>query len=126
MEDLIRDFLKQDSFAVAGSFRNPEKVAYRIFLTLKEAGHKVYPVNPSTKEVEGIRCYASVKDIPEDIGAVDLVTPPAISEKIVRECGEKGIKRVWFQPGAESEEAIKFCRDNGIKVIYGQCLLMKS
>lgn len=44
----------------------------------------------------------------------------------VKECAQKGIKRVWIQPGAESPAAIQFCRDNGIKVIYNICIMLAS
>ena len=126
MENLVKDFLKQRRFAVAGSFRNESKYAYRILQTLKSKGYEVYPVNPSLREVQGLTCYGSVRDIPVICDVVDIVTPPKITEKIVRECNEKGIKRVWLQPGAESEESIKFCRENNIKVIHGLCVMMEG
>ncbi|MBN3039430.1 MAG: CoA-binding protein [Candidatus Omnitrophica bacterium] len=124
MQDLVQEFLKQKKFAVAGSFRNKDKFAYKILMALKEKGYEVYPVNPRLKEVEGIACYASVKDIPVVCDVADLVTPPEATEKIVRQCKEKGIKRVWMQPGAQSEEAVKYCRENGIAVVYNLCIMM--
>ena len=126
MQDLVKDFLKQKRFAVAGSFRNESKYAYRILKTLKEKGYEVYPINPRLKEVIGLACYASIKDTPGLIDVVDIVTPPEITEKIVKECKEKGITRVWIQPGAESEDAIKFCKKNNIKIVYNLCLMMES
>ena len=125
MQDLVKDFLKQNRFAVVGSFRNESKYAYRILKTLKKKGYEVYPVNPRLKEIEGVACYVNVKDIPVVVDVVDIVTPPEITKKVVRECREKGITRVWLQPGAESEEAIKFCNENNIKVIYGLCVMME-
>ena len=126
MQDLVKDFLKQKRFAVVGSFRNESKYAYRILKTLKGKGYEVYPVNPRLKEVEGITCYASVKDIPVACDVADIVTPPRITKEIVRECKEKGIARVWLQPGAESQEVIKFCKENNIKVVYNLCVMMES
>ncbi len=126
MQDLVKDFLKQKRFAVAGSFRNESKYAYRILKTLKEKGYEVYPVNPRLAEVDGLTCYPSVKEIPESVDVVDIVTPPQITEKIVRECKEKGISRVWIQPGAESQTAIKFCKDNNIQVVYNLCIMMNA
>ena len=126
MQDLVKDFLKQRSFAVAGSFRNESKYAYRILKTLKEKGYEVYPVNPSLGEVDGLTCYPSVKDIPDSVDVVDIVTPPQITEKIVRECKEKGISKVWIQPGAESKTVIEFCKDNNIEVIYNLCIMMNE
>ena len=125
-QDLVKDFLKQKRFAVAGSFRNESKYAYRILKTLKEKGYEVYPINPYLKEVEGLTCYPSVKDIHGSVDVVDIVTPPQVTEKIVAECKEKGISRVWIQPGAESQTAIKFCKDNSIEVVYNLCLMMNA
>ena len=125
-QDLVKDFLKQKRFAVAGSFRNESKYAYRILKTLKEKEYEVYPINPSLKEVEGLTCYPSVKDIPESVDVIDIVTSPQVTEKILVECKEKGISRVWIQPGAESQTAIKFCKDNNIEVVYNLCIMMNA
>jgi uncharacterized protein len=126
MENLVKDFLKQKKFAVAGSFRNETKYAYKILRTLIKKGYDVYPVNPGLNDVDGIKCYKSVSDIPFDIDVVNVVTPPLVTETIIKECREKSIKRVWLQPGAENEAAIKFCRDNKIDVIYGLCVMLES
>ncbi|MFA6635825.1 MAG: CoA-binding protein [Candidatus Omnitrophota bacterium] len=126
MKDLINDFLKQKSFAVVGSFRSESKYAYKILKDLVKKGHEVFPVNPNLSEVEGRKCYKKLSDIPSKVDVVDIVTPPPVTGKIVRECLENSIKRVWLQPGAESEDAIRFCRDNGIDVIYGICLMLES
>ena len=126
MQNLVKDFLKQKSFAVVGSFRNEAKYAYRILKTLKEKGYDVYPVNPNRNEVMGLRCYPSVKDIPYIVDVADIVTPPQVTERIIKECREKGIMMVWLQPGAESENAIKFCKDNSISAIYNLCVMLES
>ena len=123
---MVKDFLKQKRFAVVGSFRNESKYAYRILKTLKEKGYEVYPVNPSLREVDGLRCYPNIKEIPDSVDVVDIVTPPQITEKIVRECKEKGISKVWIQPGAESKTVIEFCKDNGIKVVFNLCIMMNE
>ncbi|MFY9402527.1 MAG: CoA-binding protein [Candidatus Omnitrophota bacterium] len=125
MQELIRDFLKEKVFAVAGSFRNQDKFAYRIFKGLREKGYEVFPVNPKIALLEGVACYKSITDISSKVGVVNLVTPPYVTESIVRECLDKKIKKVWMQPGAESKEAIDFCRLNGIAVVYGVCVMME-
>ena len=124
MENLIKEFLLQKSFAVVGSFRDESKYAYKILKDLKNKGYEVYPVNPKIKEVEGLKCYPTVMDIPVIVDVVDIVTPPQVTEQIVRECLRKGISRVWMQPGAESDTAIKFCQNNNIKVIYNACIML--
>ncbi len=125
MDDIIKKFLAQKNIAVVGSFRSKEKVAYKIFLQLKEKGYNVFPVNPSISELEGVKVYGSVLEISEKVDAIALVTPPEATERIVEECKKKGIKYVWMQPGAESENAIKFCEHNNIKVIHDSCLMVE-
>ncbi|MBN1797682.1 MAG: CoA-binding protein [Spirochaetales bacterium] len=124
MEDLIREFLAQKSFAVAGSFRDNTKYAYKILKDLIAAGYEVYPLHPTLQEVEGLPCYKSVTDIPKTVDVVDLVTPPHATLEIVQQCTQKGITRIWMQPGAESREAIDFCHRHNMKAIYGTCLML--
>ena len=125
MENLVKDFLKQKKFAVVGSFRNESKYAYKILKTLIKKGYEAYPVNPRVSDVEGLECYKSISDIPFNIDVVNVVTPPLVTETIVKQCRKKSIKRVWLQPGAESEAAIKFCHDNNIDVIHGLCVMLE-
>lgn len=124
MDNLIKEFLSQKNFAVVGSFRNKTKYAYKILINLKQRGYEVYPVNPKLNEVENIKCYPTVLDIPTNIDVVVIVTPPQVTEQIVEQCFKKGINKIWLQPGAESEKAIEFCQRNNIKVIYNTCIML--
>jgi predicted CoA-binding protein len=126
MESLVKDFLSQKSFAVIGSFRDESKYAFRILRRLKEKGYKVYPVNPGLDVVGDLTCYKSISDIPCAVDVVNVVTPPKITERIVRECKDRGIYRIWLQPGAESEKAIKFCRENNMNIIYNLCVMIEA
>ncbi|MDD5422334.1 MAG: CoA-binding protein [Candidatus Omnitrophica bacterium] len=126
MEKLINDFLAQKSFAVAGSFRDESKYAYKILKILKNKGYEAYPVHPTMKEVDGQPCYSSVKDIPYAVDVVNLVTPPSVTEMILGECKQRGIKKIWLQPGAESENAIRFCKENNMDVVYQVCVMMEA
>ena len=126
MENLVKDFLAQQRFAIVGSFKNESKFAYRILIDLTRQGYEVFPVNPNLKEVEGKICYKRISDIPGSVDVVNIVTPPAVTELLIKECLQKGIRRVWLQPGAESEVAIKFCHDNDIKVIHSMCVMLEA
>jgi len=125
MEDLVRDFLRQKRFAIIGSFSSKEKFAYRILVDLMKKGHEVFPVNPRLSEVEGRPCYKTISDIPYSVDVANIVTPPLVTENILKECLQKGIKRAWLQPGAESQAAIKFCHDNDMKVVHDICVMLE-
>jgi uncharacterized protein len=126
MDKLIKDFLSQKAFAVCGSCRNESKYAYKIFKDLISQGYEAFPVNPGISEVEGRQCYKSISDIPVTVDVVSVVTPPVVTEAILKECLERGIKRVWLQPGAQSQKAIDFCRDNSIKVVHDVCVMLEG
>ena len=123
---LINDFLRKENvFAVVGVSGNPAKYGHQVYNDLKEAGYVVYAVNPNIDEVSGDRCYHTLSELPEKPDVVDTVVPPTVTEKIVKECKELGIEKVWMQPGSESEHAIRFCEENGIKVVHDVCVMIK-
>jgi len=124
-ETIMRFLNKKNIFAVVGASRNPEKYGYKVYKDLKEAGYKVYPVNPNADEIFGDKSYPNLEKLPAIPDVVDVVVPPKITEQIVKTCKDLGVKKVWMQPGSESEEAIKFCEDNSIDIVYGVCVMVK-
>ncbi|MCS7151891.1 MAG: CoA-binding protein [Endomicrobia bacterium] len=123
---LIKEIISKKIFAVIGSFRNEQKVAYKIFRKLTAKGYKVYPINPTMKEIDGVMCYPSLSELPEKPEVVNIVTPPQVSLEIVKQCKEIGIQYIWLQPGAENEEVIDYCRKNNLKVVYGSCIMLNT
>ncbi len=133
IEPLIENFLSQKKIAVVGVSDQREtgcNLAYRKF---KDNGYIVSAVNPRLTEFEGGPCYPDLKSIPEKPDAVFILTNPKITEQIVQQCVDLGIKHVWMhcmlgtKPGlaagmtSVSQDAVQMCRDNGIAVIPGSC-----
>ncbi|MEM0358714.1 MAG: CoA-binding protein [Hadesarchaea archaeon] len=116
---------RRNLFAVVGASANPDKYGYRVYRDLKEAGFQVYPVNPKLKELFGERCYSSLRELPRKPDVVVTVVPPEVTERVVRECAELGIKKIWMQPGSESKGALAFCLGKGIEVVHGACLMVE-
>ena len=125
--------LRPRSVAIVGVSDRREtgcNLAYRKF---KAAGYTVYAVNPHTATYEGSPCYPNLKSIPEKPGAVFILANPRVTERIVQECVDLGIKHVWMhcmmgtRPGlaagmtSVSPAAVQMCRENGIAVIPGSC-----
>ena len=50
---------------------------------------------------------------------ISVITKPDVTESIVEEAAELGIKNIWMQPGAESEKAVKRAEALGMNVIAG-------
>jgi uncharacterized protein len=128
IEIATRSFLSSRSIAVAGASRQSGQPGNGIFKRFRAAGLAVVPVNPAATAIDGVHCYANLKAIPHGVEAVVIVTRPAATLQLVRDCVELGIKRVWihraFGPGSGSPEAARLCRENGISLIDGACPLM--
>ncbi len=121
---MINLVIDMESYAIVGASNNKEKYGYKVMLSLQELGFEVIPINPHEKKILGEKAYSSIKDLNEIVDVVVLIVPPKVSEKIVEEVNEKGIEKVWFQPGSESEKAIRYCKENGIEVISGKCIMV--
>jgi predicted CoA-binding protein len=125
-EKLIKAFLyRENIFAVAGASRDPEKYGHQVYRDLRNAGYRVYCVNPNADEVLGNKCYPSLEVLSVKPDVVDVVVPPKITEQLVKTCKKLGITKVWMQPGSESETAIKFCEENSIDVVHGVCVMVE-
>lgn len=87
-------FFNPRSIAVIGVSKNPGKIGSIIFQNLFESGYKgsFYPVNPNADSVFGRKCYASVKEIENDIDMAVVAIPAGGAAQAVRDCAEKGVK----------------------------------
>jgi len=86
---------------------------------------KVYPVNPRAQTVLGDAAYADLASLPEAVESVSVITPPAVTEKVVDQAIAAGVKNIWLQPGAETQAAVDKARAAGLNVIAGgPCLLV--
>lgn len=122
--DAIDDFMSQESLAVVGASRNPKKFGSIVYRDLKSKAYRVFAVNPHAENIDGDPAYPDLEHLPENVGGVVLIVPPAVTEAMVQQAAQAGIRRVWIQPGAESEAAVAFCEQNGISVIEGECIMM--
>jgi uncharacterized protein len=96
--------------AVIGASSNPQKFGNRAVRAFRRQGYTVVPINPNEREIEGLRSYASVLDVPGPIDMATIYLPPDIGERVLEEVARKAIPEVWINPGAESEALIDRAR----------------
>lgn len=123
-----RSFLAARRIAVVGVSRNPKDFSRYVFGELVRRGLPVVPVNPAATEIDGVRCFPTVQDVSPRADAALLLTPPAATERVLRECVAAGIRRVWLHrgagAGAESPAALAVCAEFGLDAIHGLCPFM--
>jgi predicted CoA-binding protein len=130
---LVAGFLARKRIAVVGVSDRRETGCNLAYRSLKNAGYQVAAVNPRLSEFEGSPCYPDLRSIPERPEAVFILTNPEVTEKVVEQCVDLGIRHVWMhcmmgtKPGlvagttSVSPDAVRRCRENGIAVIPGSC-----
>lgn len=122
----IAEFLKAPAYAVVGASNNPRKWSHKCYSCYKEKNLKAYAVNPNESAVLGDPAYPDLSALPESVTSISIITPPAVTEKVVDDAIASGVKHIWMQPGAESFAAIERAEKAGIEVIYGgPCLLVE-
>lgn len=125
LDDRIAAFLEQPAFAVVGASTDRTKYGNKVLRCYLQNGRDVVAVHPKETAIEGVPCYRSLTDIPGPPRAVSVITPPAISARVVREAAGLGMRHVWLQPGAEDDAVLESAREAGLDVISGgPCLLV--
>lgn len=123
-----RAFLAAKRIAVVGLSRKEDDFSRMVLRELARRGYDVVPVHPAMKSAEGRTCYARLQDVRPPAEAALLMTSPGVTEQVVRDCAEAGVRRVWMHhgggPGAASEAAIAFCEAQGIAVVRDLCPFM--
>lgn len=133
IDNMVEEFLAQKKVAVVGVSDKRDTGCNLNYRKFKETGYQVYAVNPRISEFEGDPCYPDLKSIPEKPDAVFILASPKVTDQVVQQCVDLGIKHVWMhcmmgtKPGlvqsmtSVSQDAVQVCRENGIQVIPGSC-----
>jgi acyl-CoA synthetase (NDP forming) len=118
--------------AVIGASSNLRKFGGRVLqvsLTFGYSG-RLYPVNPQEAEVQGMKTYASVKDIPGPVDFASIAVPAQAVPGVVQECLEKGVKAVQVlsagfreagEEGAKLEKELVEIAARGIRIVGPNC-----
>ncbi len=126
--DLISEFLRQKKIAIVGVSRDERDFSRTVFREFSERGYDVVPVNPQSGAIDDAQFVSNIKDVSPAPDVVVIMTPPAATAQIVRECAEAGISRIWLHrsigAGSVSDEALEFCAEHDIRVVAGYCPLM--
>lgn len=100
----MKTFFSPSSVAVIGaSPREGSLGAQMITNLLYGYTGNIYPVNPNYPEIQNLRAFASVEDIPDPVDLAILIVPaPAVPDQL-EACGRKGIRRVIIESAGFAE-----------------------
>lgn len=126
-DNKIKEFINKDFlYAIVGATQNQQKYGYKVLVDLKNKGYNVIPVNPKYEEVAGLTCYPDLISLDERPDVVVLVVGEENAKKIVQNCVDVALTKLWFQPGSEYDEAVALAKTAGLDMVIGKCIMEET
>jgi len=130
LEARVNAFLSKKKIVLIGvSKKDKDAPANYNFKKLRYAGYDVYPVHPEGGYFHEEVCYKNLSELPHDLYAALVFTPPQASSDVVKACYEHGIRDIWIHrsvdQGSCSQEASAYMQDKpDVNFIDGACPMM--
>lgn len=105
--------------AILGASPDHQKYGNKSVRAHLRAGYRVFPVNPTEPEIEGLPAYAALADLPEAVERISVYLPPPVTRRLLPEIAAAGAREVWFNPGAADRATLEQARELGIAVVDG-------
>jgi acyl-CoA synthetase (NDP forming) len=132
----LRQIFESRSVAVVGASKDPSKAGHQVVRTLLAAGYlgKIYPVNPSVKEILDLPCYSSIAEIKEPLDLIVISLPAKVVITVMEQAEQRGdVKGAVVLSGGFAETAIpgnvetqrqlvEIARRAGIRVFGPNCI----
>ena len=124
---MLEHFFQPSSIAVVGASRTPGKVGHDTLKNLIDAGFEgpIYPVNPKAGDVLGLKCYADLKAIGQEIDLAVIAIPSKFVPDLIGQCAAVGCSSVivisaGFQEAGEEgtrlqAELSRRCAEHGVR-----------
>lgn len=125
MKQLIEQALESSIWTVVGATTNQAKFGNKIYRRLKAAGYRVYALNPVYADIEGDPCYGNPGDLPETPECASIVVAPDKGQHLLQPLYDRGVRLLWFQPGAYDQKLLDDAVAKGFDIIYDYCILVE-
>ncbi len=106
--------LNPRGIAVVGASEDSGRPGGQTISALVERGYVggIYPVNPKYETLAGLRCYASIKDVPQPCDIAVIALPAAHVPEVVADCGSNGVRFAvvlggGFREGGEAGQTLE-------------------
>jgi hypothetical protein len=112
--------------AIIGASKNAERYSNMALKRLVAAGYEVFPVNPALDEIDGIRVYRSIRDLPLPVDTVTLYVGPDTLRSLEDEILALKPGRIIANPGTETTSLAERARALGIVYLEACTLVLLS
>ncbi len=106
------------SIAIVGASSDRSKFGNKAVRAYKKLGWDVFPLHPKEEQIEGLKVYRSLKELPQPLDRVTLYVSPKIGFSMLDEIAAAKPKELFVNPGAESPELLQEAKAKGINTIF--------
>lgn len=107
----------EKTIAILGASSTRSKYGNKAVRAFVRGGWTVYPVNPKADFIEGVRCYASLADVPQPLHRISLYLPPAVGIALLPEIARTPHDELYLNPGSEDAALLAEAEALGLKPI---------
>jgi len=122
-DEEIKQVFSLKKIAVIGMSKHSAKAAHFVPKYLSEQGFDITPINPTTNEILGKKCYPDISSIQHAIDVIDIFRPSEQVLSVIQDAIKKKPKVIWLQEGIHNEEAENLAREHGIDIVFNRCML---
>jgi hypothetical protein len=123
---ILKDRSPATRIAVVGASNDPAKYGNIIVRNLAGKGYSVLPVNPKEQTIAGLSAYPSLREVPGPISLVVLVTPPAVTAKVLPVVAELGLPAAWLQDGSFDDAVLAYVAQAPFRTVHDACVMVVS
>jgi uncharacterized protein len=105
------------SVAVVGASADRSKFGNKAVRAYVRQGWTVYPVHPKLAEIEGLKVYASVAELPDSVQRIALYLPPDVGLTVLPDLVRLRNAELFVNPGADSDRLIDRAHELGLEPI---------
>ncbi len=121
-EEIGQILKKSKRIAVVGLSDNPSRTSYMVSKAMQDAGFEIIPVNPTAKEVLGVKAVPSLKDVEGHIDIVNVFRRSEHLYGVAEEFLQVDANVYWAQLGLADEKTYELLKEKGYTVIMDRCI----
>jgi acetyl coenzyme A synthetase (ADP forming)-like protein len=130
----VRSILAPESVAVIGASRDEGSIGGRLLRNLLSHPFRgtVFPVNPSSAAVQGVKAYPTIEDVPGPVDVAFIAVKAPLVVEIAEACGRKGVRGLvvisagFAEIGGEGPDRqralLEICRRWGMRLVGPNCM----
>ena len=115
--------MDKKTVAIVGASADRSKYSNKSVRAHAKQGWEVYPVNPKGGELEGLKVYTTLDEIPVKLDRVSLYLPPPVGVKLLPQIAAANPGEFFVNPGAESDELVEQAKQLGLDPLLACSIL---